>query len=75
MKAKYITNYLDRVVIMNKFEDKTNFDLVVELNKIEKEIFDLEVRYNTIVRELQNRNENLKNDKNIKTKKIGKINA
>ena len=60
---------------MNKFEDKTNFDLVVELNKIEKEIFDLEVRYNTIVRELQNRNENLKNDKNIKTKKIGKINA
>lgn len=60
---------------MNEFEDKNNFDLVVELNKIEKEIFDLEVRYNTIVRELQNRNENLKNDKNIKTKKIGKINA
>ena len=60
---------------MNEFEDKTNFDLVVELNKIEKQLFDLQVRYNTIVRELQNRNENLKNDENIKVKKIGKLNA
>lgn len=55
---------------MNKFENKTDFDLVVELNNIEKQIIDLEVKYNTIVRELQNRNENLKNDKNIKTKSI-----
>ena len=60
---------------MNKFEDKTNFDLVVELNKIEKQLFDLQVRYNVIIKELQNRNENLKNDENIKVKKIGKLNA
>lgn len=68
-------HYLDRVIIMNKFEDKTNFDLVVELNKIEKQLFDLQVRYNVIIKELQNRNENLKNDENIKVKKIGKLNA
>lgn len=60
---------------MNEFEDKTNFDLAVELNNIEKQIFDLQVRYNVIVKELQNRNENLKNDKNIKMKSIGRRNA
>lgn len=54
---------------MNKFENKTDFDLVVELNKIEKQIIDLEIEYNIIVREIQNRNENLKDDKNIKVKK------
>lgn len=55
---------------MNKFENKTDFDLVIELNKIEKQIIDLEIEYNVIVRELQNRNEKLKNDENIKVKKI-----
>lgn len=56
---------------MNKFENKTDFDLVVQLNKIEKQIIDLEIEYNVIVRELQSRNEKLKNDENIKVKKIG----
>jgi len=55
---------------MNKFENKTDFDLVVQLNEIEKQIIDLEVKYNIIVHELQSRNEKLKNDENIKVKKI-----
>ena len=49
--------------------DKTTLELAFRINKIEKEIYDLEMEYNQIVEELKNRIPSLKDDVNIQPKK------
>ena len=48
--------------------NKTTLALANRINEIEKEIFNLEVEYNLIVRELKRRLPNLKDDENLQPK-------
>lgn len=50
-------------------KNKTTLELAFRINKIEKEIYDLEMEYNQIVEELKNRMPHLENDVNIQPKK------
>lgn len=52
--------------------DKTTLELAFRINKIEKEIYDLEMEYNQIVEELKNRIPSLKEDVNLQKKKVRK---
>lgn len=52
--------------------DKTTLELAFRINKIEKEIYDLEMEYNQIVEELKNRMPHLENDVNLQKKKVRK---
>jgi hypothetical protein len=50
-------------------QDKTNFELITRINEINREIEKLEIEYMRIVKELQRRLPNLKDDANLKLKK------
>ena len=52
--------------------DKTVLQLAYRLNQIEREINDLSIEYNQIVKEIQRRNPNLENDVNLEKKKVRK---
>ena len=53
---------------MKPIENRKVFDLVERMNEIEREIMNLEIEYNKIVKELHESLPNLKGDENIKVK-------
>ena len=53
---------------MKPSENRKVFDLVERMNEINREIMDLEIEYNKIVKELYETLPNLKDNENIKVK-------
>ena len=53
-------------------KNRTTLELAYRMNEIEKEINDLSIEYNQIVKEIQRRNPNLENDVNLQKKKVRK---
>lgn len=51
-------------------KNKTTLQLACRLNEIERELYDLDIEYNSIVQELWNRIPSLKDDVNIQKKKL-----
>lgn len=53
-------------------KNRTTLQLAYRMNEIEKEINELSIEYNQIVKEIQRRNPNLENDVNLQKKKVRK---